>query len=252
MISYTVVNGVAEVFFETDQHNALTLDQLKEVAALINKSSLAPDVKIVVLKSGGEKTFCAGANFNQLIQIDNFEDGKAFFMGFGNLILAIRNCQKIIVGRIQGRAIGGGVGLAAACDFTIATQYASARLSELNIGLGPLVIGPMVARKMGLANLGSMALNPTEWVTAKEAKTKGLYNEVFDTQVQADEYLVHFIEGLRKTSDVARAMIKKMLWEGTEDWDMLLMQRAEQSANLLMTQECKDQISQFLNKNKQA
>jgi methylglutaconyl-CoA hydratase len=244
-ITYTVNNQVAQIYFETPSHNSLTLDDLKQLAILMNKASEDTTVKIVFLKSGG-KTFCAGANFNQLLAIDNVADGIEFFMGFGNLILAIRNCNKIVVGRIHGRAIGGGVGLTAACDYTIASEYATIRLSELNIGLGPLVIGPMVERKMGLHSLASLALNPKEWKTAHWAKGRGLYNEVFTTQEQSDAYLATYLESMVITSQQAMTVVKRMLWENTGEWDNLLAQRAEQSAKLLLTNECKTEIAKFL------
>jgi len=244
-ITYTVDNHVAIVFFETESHNSLTLENLKTLADYFNKASEDKNVKIVLLKSGG-KTFCAGANFNQLLSIENFEDGKAFFMGFGNLILAIKKCDKIVVGRIHGKAIGGGVGLTAACDFTIASEFATIRLSELNIGLGPLVIGPMVERKLGLSGLSALSLNPKEWKTAYWAQQKGLFNEVFQTQIQADAYLATYIESMTNTSLQAMTIVKKMLWENTENWDELLESRAEQSAKLLLTRECKSEIAKFL------
>jgi methylglutaconyl-CoA hydratase len=244
-ISYTVENQVAHIYFETKAHNSLTLADLKTLASYVNKASEDDQVKLVLLKSGG-KTFCAGANFNQLLSIDNLVDAKEFFMGFGNLILAIRNCKKIVIGRIHGSAIGGGVGLAAACDYTIASEYATIRLSELNIGLGPLVIGPMVERKMGLHSLIALALNPKEWQTAHWAKERGLYNEVFLTQEQADAYLETYIANMLTTSQNAMTAVKQMLWENTEHWTSLLQERAEQSANLLMTKECKEEIGKFL------
>ena len=244
-ITYSVENSIATIFFETESHNSLTLENLKTLASHIKKASEDNDVKVVLLKSGG-KTFCAGENLNQLMSIDNIEGGKEFFMGFGNLILAIRNCEKIVVGRIHGRAIGGGVGLAAACDYPIASEYATIRLSELNIGLGPLVIGPMVERKLGLSGLSALSLNPKEWKTAYWAQEKGLFNEVFQTQEQADAYLATYLESMANTSLQAMTIVKKMLWENTEHWIDLLHSRAEQSAKLLMTKECKSEIAKFL------
>lgn len=244
-IRYTLENNIATLYFETESHNSLTLEDLQTMAHYLDEASEDHEVKIVLLKSGG-KTFCAGANFNQLLSIDNTEDGKAFFMGFGNLILAIRNCKKLVVGRIHGRAIGGGVGLAAACDYTIASEYATIRLSELNIGLGPLVIGPMVERKMGMSGLSALSLNPKEWKTAWWAQQKGLFNEVFSTQEQADAYLTTYLQAMSETSQQAMSVVKKMLWENTEHWDALLQARAGQSAALLMTKECKEEIRKFL------
>jgi methylglutaconyl-CoA hydratase len=247
-IILTKKEGIGYIHFESKAQNSLRLKDLISFARLIDKASTDEEIKIVVIKSGGENTFCAGANFNELASLETIQDAKAFFMGFGNLILAIKNCDKIVVGRIQGRAIGGGVGLAAACDYTIASENATFRLSELNIGLGPLVIGPMVERKMSLHALASLALNPREWKTAYWGQDHGLYNEVFKTQQQADQYLDHYLDQMITMSTKAQLAVKRMLWENTGPWDVLLERRAEQSAELLMTPECKAEINNFLNK----
>ena len=248
MVSYNIDGKRAIITFQSEAHNALNLEDLNEIKTFLGTASENPDVGVVVLQSTGEKTFCAGANFNQLIAIESHEDGQTFFNGFGNVILAIRNCKKVVVGRIQGRAIGGGVGLAAACDFTIASKFATIRLSELNIGLGPLVIGPMVERKMGLAALTSLSLNPQEWQTAYWAKEKGLYNEVFETQTQCDAYLESFLTNIESMSSEAKTAVKTMLWHDTNHWTELLNQRAAQSAGLLITESCKSEINKFLSK----
>jgi methylglutaconyl-CoA hydratase len=247
-IELTNKDGIGYLHFDSQAQNSLRLADLKKMATLIDQASTDDEIKILVIKSGGISTFCAGANFNELVAIDNSQAGKEFFMGFGNLILAIKNCDKIVVGRIHGKAVGGGVGLAAACDFTIASEYATFRLSELNIGLGPLVIGPMVERKMGLHSVASLALNPKEWKTAKWGQDKGLYNEVFKTQEQADEYLNHYLSQMATMSTNAKLAVKRMLWENTGHWDVLLERRAEQSAQLLLSPECKKEINRFLEK----
>ena len=248
MVTYNTSFNLATIEFSTAAQNALGIDDLSTITSHLHEASIDESVGVVLIKSAGETTFCAGANFNQLLALESEKDGKEFFKGFGNVILAIKNCKKIVVGRIHGRAVGGGVGLAAACDYSIASKQATLRLSELNIGLGPLVIGPMVQRKIGLSAFTTLALNPTEWQTAYWAKDKGLYNEVFETQNQCDAYLETVLKSLSEMSGPAKLSVKKMLWTDTDHWERLMEDRAHESAALLMTPECKAEINKFLNK----
>ncbi len=165
-----------EIEFFTPQSNSLPSDILEKLASSINELGQSSGKRISLLKSAGEKAFCAGASFEELSSIRNLEEGQRFFSGFSKVILAIRNYPGIVLGRIHGKAVGGGVGLAAACDYAMASQYASVRLSELAVGIGPFVIGPAVERKMGLSAFSKMSLNATEWQTAEWAKNMGLYH----------------------------------------------------------------------------
>ena len=137
-------------------------------------------VSVIILRSGGERTFCAGASFDELININDFETGKKFFSGFANVINACRKCPKLIIGRVQGKAVGGGVGVASAVDYCFATQFASVKLSELNVGIGPFVVGPAVQRKIGLSAMSQLTINADEFKSAQWALDKGLFAEVFD------------------------------------------------------------------------
>ncbi|NNF34709.1 MAG: enoyl-CoA hydratase/isomerase family protein, partial [Saprospiraceae bacterium] len=166
-------DGIAIIEFFHPAHNSLPGHLLADLRDQIMAEGYKNHINIILLKSGGDRTFCAGASFNELASIKNEAEGKHFFMGFANVINAIRACGKIVVGRIQGKAVGGGVGIAAACDYAIATKYASVKLSELAVGIGPFVIGPAVERKIGLSAFSQMALNATEWQTAQWAKSKG-------------------------------------------------------------------------------
>jgi methylglutaconyl-CoA hydratase len=168
-------------------------------------------------------------------------------MGFANVINAIRQCPKIVIGRLQGKAVGGGVGLAAACDYCIATKFASIRLSELAVGIGPFVIGPVVERKIGLSAFSQMAINASEWQTAEWAKQKGLFTDVFDTIEQMDAFITHFMADLTKKNPEALRLLKKVFWQGTETWDDLLEKRAEMSGQLILSGFAKDAIRSFLN-----
>ncbi|MFZ1257275.1 MAG: enoyl-CoA hydratase/isomerase family protein [Saprospiraceae bacterium] len=244
-VNCTIENGLAIIRFYHPAHNSLPGFLLKDLAHKITEAGENPQVKIILIQSAGDKTFCAGASFDELSNIQDIETGKIFFMGFAHVILAMRNCSKLILGRIQGKAIGGGVGLAAAMDYPMATQYASIRLSELAVGIGPFVIGPAVERKMGAAAFQMMAMNPTEWQTAQWAKQKGLFYEVFDTIEQLDLYQQKFITQLLEYNPEALHMLKKIFWEGTPDWEQKLIERAGISGRLVLSEISKKAIYQF-------
>jgi methylglutaconyl-CoA hydratase len=241
-----IIKGVAYIEFFHPAHNSLPMIMLNDLAKEIRKSGQNTEVNIIVLSSGGNRTFCAGASFNELAAIQSEEEGKTFFSGFAQIINAMRTCGKLVIGRIQGKAIGGGVGLVAACDYTIASKYASVRLSELAIGIGPFVIGPAVERKIGLSAFSNLALNPSEWQTASWAKEKGLYMECFDTIEQVDKYMDHFVEKLNNYSPMALAEMKQILWKNTGHWREILEERAALSGQLILTQHARDAIKAFL------
>jgi len=193
-------------------------------------------VQIIILQSGGERTFCSGADFNQLLAIDNLEDGKIFFSGFAKVINACRKSSKIIIGRVQGKAVGGGVGLAAATDYCFATQAASVKLSELHIGIIPAVIEPAVSRKIGLSSFSKMSLKPTEFYSAQWALEQGLFYEVFETIAEMDEAIGRMAEQLATYNPEGLQELKKILWQNTNHWDTLLYERAEISGKLVLSE----------------
>jgi methylglutaconyl-CoA hydratase len=238
-------DGVAHILFYHPNHNSLPSRLLTELTEAFNAVSENPNAKIAVLRSVEHKTFCAGASFDELAGIEDFETGKTFFSGFGNVINAMRKCTKIIVGRIHGKAVGGGVGLAAATDICFASQWASVRLSELAVGFGPFVIGPAVERKVGAATFAQLSLTPSEWRTAEWAKSKGLFQESFDTVEQLDAYLTHFTNGLCASSPEALLELKRVFWQGTEHWDTLLTERAAISGRLALSEFSKNAIAAF-------
>ena len=245
-IKTEISNGIATLEFYHPSHNSLPGKLLAELERAIYELGKDDEVILIVLESNGNRTFCAGASFNELASIENEVVGKRFFMGFTNVINAIRKIPKIVIGRVQGKAVGGGVGLASACDYCMATKYASIKLSELAVGIGPFVIGPAVERKIGLSAFSQLAINATEWKTADWAKSKGLYNDVFDTTEQLDEYIKHFSEKLVTMNPEALKLLKKVFWEGTENWDSLLEQRAEMSGKLVLSDFSKKEIGKFL------
>lgn len=247
-VSYIKKSHEARITFGSVAHNSLTSFALKTLVKCFAKASEDNDVKIVILRSDEGSTFCAGANFDELVSIKGHNEAIAFFQNFGNLISAIRKCKKIVVCLVQGKAIGGGVGIVSVCDYAIASQSASIRLSELAIGIGPFVIGPAVERKIGLAAFGNLALNPTEWQTAVWGKEKGLYQEVFSSDKQCVEYLDHFVEKYGKFSLEAIIDLKKMLWYNTPDWSSLIADRAITSGSLLLRDDCQQALSASLDR----
>ncbi len=247
-VTSTIQDSVATIEFFHPSHNSLPSNVLQKIVQAIDYADANAEVSVIVLKSGGDRTFCAGASFDEMLDISDFEAGKAFFMGFANVINACRRCTKLIIGRVQGKAVGGGVGLASAVDYCIASKYASVKLSELAVGIGPFVVGPAVERKMGLSAMSHLAINATEFQTAKWAKDYGLFNEVFDTVEQVDDYINHLCKILVKQSDAAKTELKKILWKGTEQWDLLLSDRAEISGRLILSDDAKQAMQSFKSK----
>ncbi|NNE14400.1 MAG: enoyl-CoA hydratase/isomerase family protein [Saprospiraceae bacterium] len=245
-INIDINEGLATISFYHPSHNSLPSNLLSQLAENIMKAGQNNDVKLILLKSDGDRTFCAGASFDELVAIDNEIQGKQFFMGFANVINAVRKCGKIVIGRVQGKAVGGGVGLASAVDYCMATKFASVKLSELAVGIGPFVIGPAVQRKIGLSAFSHLAISAKEWQTANWAKEKGLFQDVFDTSELMDDYLVRFTKMLLSMNPEALSGLKKIFWEGTDNWDDLLAERAATSGTLVLSDFSKKTIQGFL------
>ncbi len=248
-VETNINNGVASITFSHPAHNSMPGHQLTALTRAIEDAGQNDDVKVIVLRSGGDRTFCAGASFDELAAIDNLDDGKKFFMGFANVINACRKCPKVIIGRVQGKAVGGGVGLASAVDYCVATKYASVKLSELALGIGPFVVGPAVERKVGLSAFSQMAVDATTWQSAQWAMDKGLYINVFETTEEMDGYIASFTGHLAAMSQDALAELKSIFWRGTEHWDALLEERAAISGRLVLSDFTKNAIAAIKSKN---
>ncbi len=243
---YTQIeNRIATIEFGHPASNSFVSELLMRLANEFDELSSNEEVSVIVLKSEGNRAFCAGASFDELVAISNLEDGRAFFSGFANVINAMRTCSKPIIGRVQGKAVGGGVGLASACDYVFATEAASIKLSEISIGIAPLVIAPAVERKIGKDGLAELALAPTEWKNAYWAKEKGLFSKVFDSIAEMDKELDFHTQKLATYNPEALAEMKRILWEGTEHWDKLLVERAETSGRLALSPNTKNALEKF-------
>ncbi|MBW4889159.1 enoyl-CoA hydratase/isomerase family protein [Mucilaginibacter sp. HMF5004] len=227
--------GVTTIAFYHPAQNSLPANLLHQLAEAIEAAGINPDTKVIVLKSDGDHAFCAGASFDELLQIKTKEEGKNFFMGFANVINACRKSPRIIIGRVYGKAIGGGVGIAAACDYCLATQNAEIKQSELSIGIGPLVVGPAIIRKIGLNAFSRLSLNATDYYSALWAKDKGLYAEVYERRKDMDKAIEVLAMKIAEWNPQALAVHKKTLWEGTENWDELLAERAAINGELVLS-----------------
>ena len=244
----TIDQGVATIEFSHPLSNSLPGKVLAKLANTITSLGEDDTVKIIVIRSAGDRAFCAGASFDELVAIDNLETGKVFFSGFANVINACRTCPKLIIGRVQGKAVGGGVGLAAAFDYTLATQHAFVKLSELAVGIGPFVVGPAVERKIGVSAMSQLAINATEWQSAAWARSKGLYTAVYDTADTMDEAIDALVNKLCQSNPEAMRQLKQVFWQGTEHWDKLLAERAEISGQLVLSDFTKQAIAKFKKK----
>ena len=243
---YTKIeNKVATIEFGHPASNSFVSELLARLAKEFDRLGENDEVSVIVLKSEGERAFCAGASFDEMVAVSNLEEGKEFFSGFANVINAMRKCPKPIIGRVQGKTVGGGVGLASACDYVHATVEAAIKLSEISIGIGPFVIAPAVERKMGKAALAELTLYPTEWKNAYWAKEQGLYAKVYDSISELDKELDIHIQKLATYNLEAPAETKKVLWEGTEHWDDLLLERAEASGRLALSPNTKNALEKF-------
>ena len=240
--------GIATIEFFHPLSNSLPGKVLNQLANTITEVGAKEEVKVIILKSAGDRAFCAGASFDELIAINDLETGKEFFSGFAKVINAARKCPKLIIGRVQGKAVGGGVGMASAVDFCYATKFASVKLSELAIGIGPFVVGPAVERKVGTSAMSMMAFNATEWYSAEWAKEKSLYAEIFDSVEEMDEAIEKLANQLADSNPEAMSMLKKVFWEGTENWDKLLIERAAMSGQLVLSDFTRNAINSFKKK----
>ncbi len=238
-------NGISTIEFFHPAHNSLPGDLLAKLADTISGAGANDKVKVIVLKSGGDRTFCAGASFKELININDAETGRIFFSGFANVINAMRKCPKFIIGRIQGKTVGGGVGVASATDFCMATKFASIKLSELNVGIGPFVVGPAVERKLGLSGMSQIAIDANSFYDAEWARQKGLYAQVFESTEKLDEAVQNFAEQLCTYNPDAMKEMKAVFWKGTEDWDELLAERAAISGRLVLSEFTKETLKRF-------
>ncbi|GAA4453752.1 enoyl-CoA hydratase/isomerase family protein [Rurimicrobium arvi] len=248
-VTHTLDHGIATIEFFHPASNSLPSTILADLAKTINDIGIDDRVKVIVLRSGGDRVFCSGASFDELMSIQNAEEGLKFFSGFAHVINAMRKCHKLIISRVQGKAVGGGVGLIAASDYAIATEGAAVKLSELAVGIGPFVVGPAVEKKVGNSAFTQLAIDATEWRSAEWGKRNRLYAEVHHSLAEVDDAVNRLSDRLAHSSPEAMAELKKVFWKGTEDWDKLLIERAAISGKLVLSEFTRNAINKFKQKN---
>ena len=245
-----ISHGITTIEFFHPQSNSLPAKILDELAQSIHRAGNDDETKVIVLRSEGEKAFCAGASFDELVAIKNEEEGLQFFSGFAHVINAIRICPKFIIARIHGKCVGGGVGLVAAVDYAVATEEAEIKLSELAIGIGPFVVGPVIERKIGLSAFSQLAIDASQWRNADWARRKGLFAELHPSKEGMDESIRRLTDILMHSSPRAMEEMKKTFWAGTEHWDKLLSERAAISGSLVLSEFTRQAIEKFKKKQK--
>lgn len=244
-VKSSVQHGLCSIEFFHPQSNSLPGALLQELAAAIRAAGKNTDCRLILLRSQGQKAFCAGASFDELSQLKNEQEGLQFFSGFAEVINAMRTCGKIIIGRIHGKCVGGGVGLAAAVDYALATEEAAVKLSELAVGIGPFVVGPAVERKIGLSAFSQLALDATGWRSANWAHERGLFAELYADTIGLDEGINRLVTQLLNSSQEALRALKTVFWNGTDHWDQLLMERAAISGKLILSEASRKAIESF-------
>ena len=243
-----IEHGINTIEFFHPQSNSLPARILEELTKEIHSAGTHEDTRVIILKSGGDKTFCSGASFDELLKINTVAEGTRFFSGFANVINAMRKCPKFIIGRIQGKCVGGGVGLAASVDYALAVTQSEIKLSELAVGIGPFVVGPPIERKIGIAGFSALSMDATMWRTADWARKKGLFAEVHESTQNMDESIDRLANTLSHSNPLAMTEMKKIFWKGTEHWDDLLRERAAISGRLVMSDFTRNAIGKFKSK----
>ena len=247
-VNLQVQDHIATIEFHHPLSNSLPGKVLASLAQTIAETGMREDVHVIILRSAGKRAFCGGASFDELMSIQDLDQGKTFFSGFASVINAMRKCPKLIIGRVQGKAVGGGVGLASSVDYCFATKFSSVKLSELAVGIGPFVVGPAVERKAGLSGMSAMATNATKFFDAEWAREKGIYTEVFDSAEEMDQALAVLAEKLAKSNPEAMKELKTVYWQGTQHWDDLLTERAAISGRLVLSEFTRNAIASFKKK----
>ena len=243
-VTCSVTEGIATVSFYHPKSNSLPAALLADIAGRITAAGKHPATRVVVIRSEGAGSFCAGASFDELKQINSPESGKEFFMGFARVMNAMRKCPKPIITRVQGKVVGGGVGILAASDYVLAVHEAPVRLSELAVGIGPFVVGPAIERRIGKSAFSAMSLD-ADWRDANWCVHHGLYTRLCDNLPALDQVLGTLAHRLAAFNPEAISKLRATFWEGTDDWDTLLEERAAMSGTLVLSDFTRNAIAAF-------
>lgn len=243
-VSVRVADGIGTVRFYHPKGNSLPGALLRKLAEAVEEAGRDADVRVIVLRSDGSGPFCAGASFDELVRIENPDDGEVFFSGFASVILAMIRAPKFVLVRVHGKTAGGGIGIAAAGDYTFAVRSASAKLSELAVGIGPFVVGPVIARRVGMGPFMAMSVD-ADWREASWCESHGLYSRVCDDEAAMDAAIATLARTLAASNPEAMRLMKSVAWQGTEEWPTLLAERARMSGTLVLSEFTRAAIAKF-------
>lgn len=243
-VTVTVSDGIGTIHFGHPKGNSLPGALLRRLAEAITWVGRDPAARVIVLRSDGAGPFCAGASFDELIEIQDERAGEEFFSGFARVILAMIRAPKFVLVRVHGKTAGGGVGIAAAGDYTFAVRGASAKLSELAVGIGPFVVGPVIERRIGRGPYAAMSVD-TDWRDAAWGERHALYARVCDDVATMDASINALAGTLAGSNPDAMALMKQVFWAGTEEWDTLLADRARMSGRLVLSEFTRKAIGKF-------
>ncbi len=244
-VAVRVAGGVATIQFSHPKGNCLPGALLRRMAESMDAISADPNARVVVLRSAEPGPFCAGASFDELKSLRDAAAGKEFFMGFARLILAMRRCPKFIIARVHGKTVGGGVGIVAAADYAVASSGAAVRLSELALGIGPFVVGPVIQRKIGVGAFQALAVDAVGWRDAEWGERHGLFAQVVSDHEALEGTVAALAERLASSNPDAIARMKGTFWQGTDDWEALLEKRAEMSGVVVLSDFTRNAIAAF-------
>ena len=223
--------SVALITFAHPKANSLSRSLLSKLAGEIRNAGAQSQVNVIILRSGGNGAFCAGASFDELGRATDVASATQLFSGFGEVILAMKEAPQFTIARVHGKAVGGGVGLIAAADYAVALKDSAVRLSELEVGIGPSVIAPAITRKIGAGHFSHMCID-TAWRDAAWCERSGLFAAVYADSAQLDSAVAALASKLSAVPVEAARKVKAMLWAGTEGWSELLAARAHLSGEL--------------------
>lgn len=241
-VSCDVAGGIATVTFAHPKGNSLPGALLREIAATIDQCGGRDDVRVLVLRSAGTGPFCAGASFDELRALRDERAGLDFFSGFAHVMLAMQRSPQFVITRVQGKAVGGGVGVVAASDYAIAASGASLRLSELAVGIGPFVVGPVIEHRIGNGHFTALSVDH-DWRDAAWGERVGLYAKVSDSVEALDRDVAALATRLAGTNPAAMREMKRAARAGTEHWHQLLYERAAISGALILTEAAQQSLA---------
>ena len=194
-----------------ERHNAFDDVLIAELTEAFRSMEAEDGIRIVVL-SGTGKSFSAGADLNWMKRMSGFsiEENRRDAMGLAALMRTIAHLRKPTLARVQGAALGGGVGLVACCDVAVATQGATFALSEVKLGLIPAVISPYVVAAIGERAARRYFLT-AERFTAAEAWRLGLVHEIAANEAEMDDAIGAIVDAMLAASPAAQKEAKDLI-----------------------------------------